>query len=128
MGIPQSQNTSLIRRQRRLSLGAGLVAGMVVMISYAPSFIHVGALNWSPHAASRIRLCGLIIGLTIISCESGYTALAAWRTGRVITESRIVYRGSHRFEYRARLSVDVFMALLAPVLLIVLLFSGANVV
>ena len=98
------------------------------MISYAPSFVHAGALNWSPHTASRIRLCGLIVGLTIISCESGYTALAAWRTGRVITESRIVYRHSHRFEYRARLSVDVFMALLAPALLIVLLFSGANLV
>jgi hypothetical protein len=128
MASHRTQNTLLIKRQRRFFLGTGYIAGLVAILSYVPSFIHSGALKLDPHFASRIRLWGLLVALFIVSGASSYVAFSAWRNGYVITDDRIIYRQSHRFDYVFRLSVSIITALLAPALLSALLFAGVKIV
>jgi hypothetical protein len=124
MNDTRTQHTQLIKQQRKLYRGTAAAVGVIAMLSYAPSFIHAGLLKVDPSAASRIRLWGLVVALFVVSGVSLYDAYTAWRAGFVISAYRVVYRSSHRLEYLVSLSFSVLTALLAPAVLLLLLFVG----
>jgi hypothetical protein len=117
----------LIQRQRRLFRYCVVTAGLIALISYVPSFIHEGALDIGHHNARRVRFLGLLIASLLVSTGFAFAAIETRYRGYCVTNDRIFRRQTHRLPYLTHLTINILMALLAPMVFIALFLSGVRV-